>query len=63
MVQLTDTGYDILRDAVTIARNEQIGTVAQLKQRLTQRWPDAVSEIGAVIQYWANQAQVSSGKR
>jgi hypothetical protein len=50
---MTDDTYQALRDAVNLARFEQIRTVAALRSRLSQRgWPEQT--VNEAIQAWAN---------
>lgn len=47
---MTDLTFDILRSAVTLAKNEQIEKVSRLKARLLDIYPNNQSEIDAAIQ-------------
>lgn len=51
---LSDAAYEILRDAVNVARDFQCQSVDSLKWRLRMRWPGKDKEIKEVINYWAN---------
>lgn len=53
---MTDLTFDILRSAVTLAKNEQIEKVSRLKARLLDIYPNNQSEIDAAIQAWARYA-------
>lgn len=50
---LSERGLEILQIAVTLARNEQIGRLSQLKERLLQRFPGQEDEIASAIKFWA----------
>lgn len=54
MTTLSETGYEILRDAVNVAREFQIPNVAALKFRLATRWPGRDNDIAEAIKFWAN---------
>lgn len=56
---MTDDVYQALRDAVNLARSEQVRSAAALRSRLSQRgW--AEQTINEAIQAWANYEK---GKR
>jgi len=46
--------FEILRAAVTVAKNEQIRTVAKLRARLLELYPGKVDEVKEALVCWAN---------
>lgn len=54
-VALTPLQFEILRDAVNIARDRQIQTKEVLRSVLLQRWPKKPKSVNAAIVFWANQ--------
>lgn len=56
MADMTLQQYDVLRHAVTLARNENIGRVAVLRQRLVaQGYPEA--DVKVALEEWARYAE------
>lgn len=51
---LTDGAYEMLRCAVTLARNEQILSAEQLKVSLVARYPARTEDIDQGLQFWAD---------
>ena len=51
--ELTDAGYDALRDAVNLARAYQIGTVDRLKKLLIDHG-HAATDVDSAVKFWAN---------
>lgn len=51
-----DLTFDILRSAVTLARNEQIDKVGVLRARLEEIFPQWNAEIDAALKLWAEYA-------
>jgi hypothetical protein len=52
--EVSDAAFDLLRAAVNIVRNEQVGTVARLKQRMQDHFPQAqATDIDAALRLWA----------
>ena len=49
MSTLSETAYEILRDAVNVSREFQCRSLASLKSRLAARWPGKESEISEAI--------------
>ncbi|CAN7649196.1 hypothetical protein LJR129_005060 [Acidovorax sp. LjRoot129] len=57
MINLSETAYEILRDAVNVAREFQCLSLAALKSRLAMRWPGQEKEVTEAIQFWANSVR------
>lgn len=53
---MDDLTQEILRTAVTLARNERIFKVVDLKARLMELFPQNADKCDAAIQFWANNA-------
>lgn len=54
---MSDEAFDVLRAAVTLAKNEQIRTVAALRSRLHQLFPNKEAQAEEAILYWAQHTQ------
>lgn len=54
---LSPTTFAILRDAVLLARDEQIRSIDQLRSRLQQVWPESPDEIQLALQTWGRYVQ------
>jgi len=54
---LSEAAYEILRDAVNVARDFQCQSLAALKSRLAMRWPGKENEVAEAIQFWANSVR------
>lgn len=52
--ELTPQNFELLRCAVSIARNDQIKTVPRLRKRMRELFPGEEANISIVIQYWAD---------
>lgn len=50
---LSDKGYEILRYAVNIVRNEQIRRLHALRARLLKDFPGEDDNVRAALRYWA----------
>lgn len=50
---MSDEVFDILRAAVTLAKNEQINTVEALRSRLLQLFPNKEAQTEEAILCWA----------
>ncbi len=55
-IPLSPTTFVILRDAVNLARDEQIRSIEQLRARLAEVWPESADEIQLALQKWARYA-------
>ena len=56
--ELSDLAYEILRAALNIARNEQVRTLARLKQKLASRYPSAPqTDIDSALAFWAKRVR------
>jgi hypothetical protein len=53
MKTLSDTGYEILRDAVNVARITQCKSLKVLELRLKTRWPGKNKDIADAIIFWS----------
>lgn len=53
-VTLTDLQFTILREAVTLARERQVQSVATLRAMLLRRWPRKPKSVTAALQFWAD---------
>lgn len=60
--ELSPQGFDILRRAVTCARDEQIKTVAVLRLRMQRDFPDQDADIDAALRFWANHAAATKSR-
>lgn len=54
---MNDETFNILRAAVTLAKNEQICTVSALRSRLLQLFPDKEAQTEEAILCWAQYTQ------
>jgi len=54
MGEMTDKQIEALRDAVNIARNQQIRTVRELRSALIKD-KHTLSDINIALQFWVNQ--------
>jgi hypothetical protein len=54
MIELSEAGYEVLRDAVNVARNYQCRSLSSLKSRLAMRWPGRENDIKEAIEFWAH---------
>lgn len=52
---MTDEVFEILRAAITHARNESINTVAKLRERLLRAYPGKSTQIDEALHAWASQ--------
>ena len=59
MSDMPESVFEVLRTAVTLAKNEQISTVAALKKRLQGLFPAREADINHAISAWARFAQVN----
>lgn len=50
---LSPTAFAILRDAVNLAREEQIQSVKKLSARLKAHWPNHEADIHSALIRWA----------
>lgn len=50
---LSEGGYEMMRAAVNLARNHSIQTLAQLRARMHQMFPDRIAEVDQGIKFWA----------
>ncbi len=50
---MSEEAFEILRAAVTLAKNEQIRTVSALRSRLLQIFPGKEAQADEAIQCWA----------
>ena len=57
MSTLSEAAYEILRDAVNVARDFEYKSLAALKSRLAMRWPGQDQEITEAINFWANSVR------
>lgn len=57
MKTLSDAAYDILRDAVDVAREFQCRSIKALKLKLEMRWPGQTEAIDEAIQFWADHVR------
>ena len=55
-VELTPLGFDILRNAVNLARVEQIRRLTTLRNRLNALYPDDEIQVEAALKFWASWA-------
>jgi hypothetical protein len=53
--ELDELEVNILMSAVTIARNEQVRSVAALRSRLRQHYPEQDGGIDRALKYWARR--------
>lgn len=51
---LSGRAAEVLRTAVNLARDHQIGSVQDLRNRLNLLYPGGEAEIKEAIQFWAN---------
>lgn len=54
---LTDLGYEILRVAVNLGRYESVRTVAALRKRLAEKYPDHDDDIADALHFWAKNTR------
>ena len=52
---LDELGFEILKSAVNIARNEQIRRLTTLRERLKGHYPGQEDRIQAALTTWANR--------
>lgn len=52
---MTEEVFEILRSAITFARNEQISTVLKLRARLARAYPGQESQVDDALHAWAAQ--------
>jgi len=50
---MTELSFEILRTAVTLAKTEQIRTVASLRSRLLQLYPGKEADVAEALGAWA----------
>lgn len=50
---MTEETFQILRSAVTIARNEQIRRLSTLREKLAQKFPGQDEQIREALAAWA----------
>ena len=55
--------FEILRTAVTVAKNENIRRLSGLKFRLAQLFPNEETEVSSALQFWANQIHANKSHR
>ncbi len=60
---LNDFQFDILRSAVTIARNEHVKSLERLKDKLSVLWPDREADIDTALKFWAKRHSVVMNHR
>ena len=60
--EFTEKAYEILRAAVNIARNQNVGKLAVLRDRLNEMFPGEAENIKAALAFWA-QSQHNPGQR
>ena len=51
---MSDRGFDIMRYAVRLARDEQIQRLASLRNRLNAKFPGESADIEAALKNWAD---------
>ncbi|MYM92635.1 hypothetical protein [Duganella vulcania] len=56
---MDDLTFDILRSAVRVAKDEQIGRLDGLRLRLAQMYPDAPIQREQAIIEWANHVRAA----
>jgi hypothetical protein len=54
---LTDGAYEMLRTAVTLSKQHQCRTLAVLRQRMAETYPERKEDIEAGLRYWANNVR------
>ena len=54
---LTESQFEMLRTAVTLARNEAIDNVACLRLRLLQCFPGEAQDVEHALEAWARYEQ------
>lgn len=54
---MSDEAFSILRAAVTLAKNEQIRTVAELRSHLLHLFPNKEAQTEEAILCWAQYTQ------
>ncbi len=52
--ELTDLQFRILHSAVTLAKNEDIRSLASLRLRLLKLYPGKPKNIAKALKFWAN---------
>jgi len=57
---MTELTFAILRTAITLAKNEQIGRLSALRARLLTIYPGHEASIQAAIDAWSKYAQSKS---
>jgi hypothetical protein len=57
MNSLTDQGFQILRTAVNLAKQEKIQSLGQLTERLNKAYPDCENDINSALKLWATHEQ------
>lgn len=52
-MELAESEYEMLRNAVNTAREHQVRSVKSLKARLLEIYPDREGDIDAAIKFWS----------
>lgn len=57
VLELNETGFEILRAAVRIARDGNVKRLEDLRSRLAEIYPDDKAQIEVALSTWAKYAQ------
>lgn len=57
---MTEEVFEIIRSAITFAKNEQIFTVPKLRARLARAYPGKETQIEDALHAWAAQERNTS---
>lgn len=57
MRELTESEFEVLRTAVSVARDFQIKTLMGLRNRLDLMFPGRLQDIDKAIAYWSYQVR------
>lgn len=61
MINLSENAFEILKSAVTIAKERQCQSVESLRMQLRDRFPGEDKDIDDALKYWGNY--IESTKR
>lgn len=61
--ELSDSGFEMLRAAVNLARDGEFWSLASLRLRLGQIFPAQGEDIEQAIKFWASRERFQSGRK